>query len=180
MRTRFSTVLISAILIFSGCGNRKAEIEKEISDTENKLYGDSVNPMNVTLAREAVKKYDDFVNQFPDDPKTPEYLFRAGELCMSLMKSNEAIGYFKKIHDHYPAFPKAPDCLFLQGFIYENQLKRLAEAQALYNEFLKKYPDHNLADDAQFSLKFLGKSEEEIIKEFEKNNPQKSDSVNMQ
>ena len=37
--------------------------------------------------------------------------------------------------------------------------------------FIDKYPDHELADDAATSIKNLGKPIEEIIKEFEKENP---------
>jgi TolA-binding protein len=38
-----------------------------------------------------------------------------------------------------------------------------------YEAFLKKYPNDDFADDAQFLLKNLGKSPEEIIKGFEQN-----------
>lgn len=53
------------------------------------------------------------------------------------------------------------------AFIYENQLHGAEKAKKLYEEFMKKYPDHELAKDVKFSLDHIGKSDEELIKEFE-------------
>jgi TolA-binding protein len=55
------------------------------------------------------------------------------------------------------------------GFVQENDLNQLDKAKATYESFLAKYPnDPDFTDDAQNALKLLGKSPEEIIKEFEK------------
>ena len=70
-----------------------------------------------------------------------------------------------------PQHPKAPTALFMMGFIYENDLGDLNKAKETYQTFLNRYPnDPDYADDAQNALKFLGKSPEEIIREFEKKN----------
>lgn len=58
------------------------------------------------------------------------------------------------------------------GFVYENDLNDLENAKQTYEAFLQKYPnDPDFADDAQMALKNLGKSPEELIKEFEQNQP---------
>ncbi len=59
--------------------------------------------------------------------------------------------------------------MFLLGFSYENDLKQNDKAREVYELFLKNYKSHELADDVQFSLNNLGKSPEDIIKQFEKN-----------
>ena len=61
-------------------------------------------------------------------------------------------------------------CLFLQGFVYESQLHNIIRAKEAYTEFIRKYPRHQLAKDAQFSIENLGKSDEELIKMFEEKN----------
>jgi len=38
----------------------------------------------------------------------------------------------------------------------------------LYREFLQKYPNHEFADDAELSLKNLGKTPEELLEQFQK------------
>jgi hypothetical protein len=57
----------------------------------------------------------------------------------------------------------------MEAFTYENTLGNIGKANELYNKFLYKYPDHELADDARAAIKFLGKSAEEMVREFEKN-----------
>ena len=51
--------------------------------------------------------------------------------------------------------------------MYENNLGDLNAAKSIYEQFLEKYPDDEFADDAAVSIKNLGKTPEELIKEFE-------------
>jgi isocitrate lyase len=60
--------------------------------------------------------------------------------------------------------------LFLQGFISENGLKDTAAARKFYENFLKQYPNHKLASDVKISLNNMGKTPDELIREFEKKN----------
>jgi hypothetical protein len=56
----------------------------------------------------------------------------------------------------------------MAAFTYENTLGNIGKANEFYTKFLDKYPDHELADDARTAIKFLGKSPEEMVREFEK------------
>jgi hypothetical protein len=53
--------------------------------------------------------------------------------------------------------------MFLKAYVYDTHLQRISLAQETYNAFLKAYPNHPLADDAQMALQYLGKSNEEIL-----------------
>ncbi len=86
---------------------------------------------------------------------------------MNTNHSQEAINLYQRIINDYPEFRKAPECLFLKGYIYENYLNELDQAKVIYTEFIIKYPNNDFADDAQISIDNLGKSPEELIKEFE-------------
>jgi len=55
----------------------------------------------------------------------------------------------------------------LKAYIYENLLSNLGLAQKTYRDFLSLYPDHELSDDAEAALLNLGKSPEELVREFE-------------
>ena len=46
-------------------------------------------------------------------------------------------------------------------------MKQYEKARGLYEEFVKNHPTDEFADDTQFLLANLGKSDEEIIKQFE-------------
>jgi TolA-binding protein len=79
----------------------------------------------------------------------------------------KAVQVFDRILSDYPNFEKTPQCLFLKGYVYENNLGDLQTAKEIYEEFIEKYPDDEFADDAEVSIKNLGKTPEELIKEFE-------------
>jgi len=174
----FICLLIGVIIFFiTSCGNNdsdKTNILKSISDYEKMLYGnkDAIN-FDIKIANELTTKYNLFAKKFPDDNLTPNYMFKSAEVLRSLRKFNEAAGIYKKIGLKYPNYEKAPHSLFLLGFSFENDLKNLEDARKCYNEFLAKYPKHELADDVTFSLKNLGKSPDEIIKAFEESRKQK-------
>ena len=141
---------------------------EDIEAAEADLYGKNNEfKFDQNRASETVEVYLAFVDRYTDDELTPEYLFKAADLLRALRKSEEALRYYQQICDDFPDFDKVPHSLFLQGFVYENDLKDMAKAEAKYKEFLSKYPDHDLADDVEFSLQYLGKSPEDIIKQFE-------------
>jgi len=51
----------------------------------------------------------------------------------------------------------------MQGFIAENYIGDKDAAAKRYEAFLAKYPDHELADDAKFSLDNLSLTDQEIF-----------------
>ena len=87
-----------------------------------------------------------------------------------MRQSTQAINYFNTVYTKYPNFDKAPYCLFLQGFIYESQLNDTAKARQVYQQVIEKYPNERIAEDAKASIDNMGKTPEELIREFEKKN----------
>jgi TolA-binding protein len=86
---------------------------------------------------------------------------------MNINRGEMAINIYNRILKSYPDFKKAPECLFLKAYVYENNLGQLNKARVFYQEFIDKYPDNDFADDAEISIQNLGKSPEELIREFE-------------
>jgi len=168
MKKNLSILFILFIgLILGACTSNRDQALSGIEKLEKKLYADSAMVIDHATADEVVNAYIDFANNYPDDERAPEYLFKAAEVSMGLMKPENAITYFQKVCLDYPAYEKAPVCLFLQGFVYETQLNNNVLAQKTFLEFIEQYPGHALTDDAKFSLDNLGKSDEEIIRGFE-------------
>lgn len=106
----------------------------------------------------------------PKNAKSPDYLHKAAETARSVRMFEKALDFYRLIYNNFPSYDKAPQALFLQAFTLDNDLQKYSEAKVLYEEFLKKYPENDFADDTQFLLENLGKDEAEIIKSFEKNN----------
>ena len=165
MKMNITLVLMLSFLLFA-CSGKQNQLN-EINKLEESLYGNSTTEFNKDKALQLVNMYFEFAEANQEDTNSRVFLFKAGEVAMGMMESNKAIECFHLLYTKYPEHKKASTSLFLEGFVYETQMKDLAMAQKIYLEFLQKYPDHSLANDAKFSLQNLGKSDEEIIKEFE-------------
>lgn len=164
----YPLLLVLFMAISIGCSNRDTDIEN-IETLEKTLYSNSESVFDPQVAENLVSHYESFVASMPDDTLSPSYLFKAGEVAMGMGTSAKAIELYGRVYKEYPIYPKAATALFLIGFVNETQVKNLAEAQKYYRKFLAEYPGNSLVDDAKFSLENLGKSDEDIIKEFEAN-----------
>jgi TolA-binding protein len=70
----------------------------------------------------------------------------------------DAIENFKIILEKFPQGETTPQSTFMLGFIYANSLENYEEAKKYYTLFIEKYPNDDLADDAQYELNNLGKN----------------------
>ena len=53
--------------------------------------------------------------------------------------------------------------MFFIGFIYNNNLQMYDSARIAYQNFIAKFPNHELAASAKFEIDNLGKTPDEII-----------------
>ncbi len=167
-------LLVIGITLFFACGQSKDKVITKIQELEKQLYGTTTGPVDTTKANEMVNLYLDFEKKFPTDTAAAEYLNRAASLAMNTGKAPKAIEYLNIIISKYPNYKKITSCYFLRGFVYDYHLKDINNARIAYQEFISKFPKDDLADDAQISLQNLGKSDEQIIKEFEEKMKQDS------
>jgi len=110
------------------------------------------------------ESYAGFIQESNPD-KFVDLLLKAGGLAKTLDQPNKALQFYQTVVDTQSKHAKAPTALFMTGFVYENDLNDLVKAKAVYEKFLREYPnDPDFADDAKMALKMLGKTPEEIIK----------------
>lgn len=159
--------VVGLFMIFS-CGQNKESDLKKVTELEKK-YGASVYS-DQAKAKELLAAYDEFVSKYPKDTVSARFLFEAGRLSMNTAQGKNAINYFDKVITDFPDYKKTPDCMFLKAFVYDDQLKDLKNAKKAYQAFLTKYPTHEFADDAKASIDNLGKTPEQLIREFEAKN----------
>lgn len=181
----FLNLSVLVMLITMACGNDKSnttsnEVNKPtlatareryvhmIDSIESKMKATRNMPLDHGTAMFAMRVYDEYSSYFPDESKSPEYLFKAGELANSLQLPQPALGYLNRLLNKYPNYKNAPYALFMQGMIYDDQLKDTANARKIYTKVIEKYPESQLAKDAEASIQNLGKSVEELVREFEK------------
>lgn len=178
-------LLIGAIV--TSCSQEEAQKEQAKTDAVNQLSRDSVlktiasaeksllknaakEPLNSASANSVISLYENFLTAFPNDTLEPSMLFKAGELALNTNRSKVAIDYFLRITRKFPNDKKTPHALYLTGFIYDAQLNDDSTALKIYDSFLKKYPDHQLAETVKQSKALLGMNDAQIIRSFEKKN----------
>ena len=158
--------LISTIMMIS-CTSQRDKDAKSIATLEKELTAKTERPKQEKLD-ELMNNYLNFVDNHPQDTAAPQYLYKALNLAMGTDQGEKAMELADRTLNEYPKSDKIAETIFLKAFIYENLLSNLGLAQKTYNDFLSRFPDHELADDAQAALDNLGKSPEELIREFEK------------
>lgn len=175
----FAGILVGAM----SCGNNEEkpetivqpqkELPREMFIKQIKKYEADMHKsmiLDPVVATQAVKAYDDFSKNFPNDSLTPDFLFKAGEIATANQQYPQALMYYQTITTKYPAFKLVAESLYLQGYLLDNFLNDDAKAKMIYEEVIAKYPKLPYASDAKAAIKNLGKSDEELIKEFEKKN----------
>ncbi len=166
------TLTVMVVLLAAACQSPKQKAIDNIQQMENELFGED-GTLDRTRVDDLINVYINYADTYPDDTLAPAYLFKAGDIAMNTNRANQAITCYSSIIDKYPEYPKLPEALFLEAYVYENNLGRLDKARSLYEEFLSKYPDNEFADDARVSLKYLGKTPEELIEIFSDENAEK-------
>lgn len=164
-------MLAFAISILVSCKHEKTEQEKlydEITAKETELYKDKTEAIDKDKAIEMVRLYAEYADKYTTDTLAPEYLFRAAEISENANQPNNAVTYLTRIEENYKDYRNYPLCIFKKAYIYENYLKKQEKARQYYEKFIADYPDHELAEAANSSLMFLGMSDNDLIKVFEK------------
>jgi len=172
MRKLFILALLS--LVFQSC-DPVASLQNKLAELDKAMGGASVT--DKTKAAEFIKTSEELAALL--EKKNPDQyvdvLLKAAGLAKTVENPQKAIELYSKIADGLPQHKKAPTALFMIGFVQENDLGDISKAKTTYESFLQKYPnDPDFADDAQNAIKMLGKSPDDIIKEFEKQGKQQT------
>jgi outer membrane protein assembly factor BamD (BamD/ComL family) len=168
-------ILIAIVGVFTSCQPSREKLHGRITAMENRLFAPSAQAISKESADSLIGEYELFVKDYPKDSLSPAYLFKAAGMSMNTGDGAGAITYFDRVVNEYPSHPKASLALFFKGYVQENILRNLGQAKETYLLFLEKYPDNEFADDAKASIENLGKTPEQMIREFEAKN--KADSA---
>lgn len=167
MKKLFLHTLVVMTLLFASCSQSRNKLIEKIGKKESEMK--AITKPDTNTVAELLGMYQDFAGKFPGDSLSPDFLYKGAGMAVGFNKGAKAIELYETIKGSYPGYRRMAECIFMEAFAYENLQKDIKKAGILYNEFLAKYPQHELADDAQAAIKYLGKSPEEMIREFEKN-----------
>jgi len=128
------------------------KLQTLIAQQEEILYNED-GKMNAQVSADLRRKYADYANKFPEDKRTAGYLYKSAKMQNDMNSGLAASKALETLIEKYPKSEAAPDAHLLLADIYDNQLNKGAEAQALATTFLKNFPNHAKAKEAQFYQK---------------------------
>jgi len=167
MRKLNLLTIILTFAVLSGCSPSREKSVKTITSLETRLFSPAATGFDKVKADSLLSAYESFMKHFPEDSLTVKITFKAANLSMNMGDGTKAIELFDKFIEKYPDNPKAAVSMFFKAYIYENQIKNLDKAKEIYLQFIEKYPDGDFTNDARIALKNLGKSPEQMVREFE-------------
>src|SRR5687767_2926824 len=154
---------------------KNVTVDSLLKEIGMKMFNDSIYRLDENMAHLYVDACEAAVMAQPDIPAAPEYLHRAAETARTLRDIPKAITLYDWIIERYPNHPRGATSLFLKAFTFDNDLKDFENARKYYEEFLKKYPENEFKESAEFLLENLGKSEEELKQILEEKSKQNTD-----
>jgi hypothetical protein len=164
----FISVLLFTV-VFSSCKHQSkdyAEIQKMFDTVSLKLKAGYVDTayLNKTVAE--VNRY---ATKHPKDSLAAKLLFQSAQQLGAHRMSEQAVEVLEGIQKDFSESAYAAKALLTEGFIYNNVIHDYEKAKAKYDEYLSKYKDldSNISRDVELELQHLGKSADELIKEFE-------------
>lgn len=148
---------------------KKLNFDNHLKSIADNIYKDIEKTGNINLveARNYINNCEIYALVNPEDKSSPKYLYMAAQVSQNIKMFVKTLELYDWILLKYPDFEKVQTSMFMKAFILDNELKRIDEARQVYDEFLSKYPNSDLADDVKSSLEYLGKSDEEILKAIE-------------
>ena len=152
--------------------NAHDSILKIIRETEASIQNNMKNSiLDPALASMAVKNYMLYSEKFPDDTATAMFLFKASDVYSSAMHQyDQSTVILDRIISKYPSFRKLPICYFQMGVLYDDYLNDDKKAKEWYEKFIAKFPSHQLVPQVKTLITYLGRSNDDLLKEFEKKN----------
>ena len=146
------------------CGETEKKLTLDDVKEAEKTLMDENWTMNMDVASQVAETYCKFVEQNPDDPTAPTWLFHAMEINVNLKNADKSVELCNQLVDKYPESNWSPKSLMLLGsYVYEEQLQDTAMAHKAYQRLIDEYPKNDLVNDAQVLIKCLGLTDEEKL-----------------
>lgn len=144
------------------------ELLKQITAGEKELFASE--QLDVEKGKKMVSLYESYYQHYHKYPETPDFLFKAGEITENIDQPYRSIFFYTRCYEEYPAFKLNAECLFRMANLYDYKLGNYIKAKALYEEVKVQFPKTQWAKDAEAAIKLMKKSDQEMIREFEKKN----------
>lgn len=139
---------------------------KTVQDLEAEILAQS--PPAKELLSEAVTKFQDFAGFFPEDSLSPDYLLKASDFAMALNEVERSVKILDKIIANYPDYYRMEDVMYVKASHIDLNLRDTTRAKQAYQEFMDRFPNSEMVDDAENRIANISLSIEELAEKFMK------------
>ncbi|MCA9734175.1 MAG: tetratricopeptide repeat protein [Deferribacteres bacterium] len=106
---------------------------------------------------EAIDLIETFIKHYPESESTPNFTSKLADLYILAHKDyHHAIEIHNQVIKKYPGSKLEVRSQFMIGYIYANELGELENARTAYTEFLRKFPNDELAPSVKWEIDNLG------------------------
>jgi hypothetical protein len=188
MTARLLTFLVATVMLIS-CGDHAPQ--KEISSAPSPALrealtscsqyrtearrNDSLLQQQLEIDTAAALRAIDAFAAFADhcgfeDSTTAIYLIKTAQVARAINRLAQSKAALDRCVEEYPTFSGKPAALFLLAQLYDepSYMNNEFEAQQLYKRVVDEFPGTPWAASASGALKYIGKTDAEIIKELKK------------
>jgi TolA-binding protein len=144
--------LLLSLLMIGGCSLSDEELWRRVELAKENNNWDSTMAVSRRI-----------LDEFPSGRYAGWARFAIAESHRFKEQPREALDNYKIFIRQYPDMQPAAVSLFLVGYIYSNNLQMKDSAKFFFDEFLVKYPSHELAPSVKLELESLGKSPHETL-----------------
>ena len=178
-------VSLLVIVLFASCGNKEEAIDVLVVNEQEVLLSKIVE-LDVALRSDFTKKqkeavllfatYSDYIQKYPEDEKTPEFLVKAAHLAEGLARTTKLdTRYFSKAIElyqmgaaNYSADLDVAEMVYFEASILDLDLDRRELAKPIYQKIVKEYPGTLYAEQSAARLETIDLSLEELAEKFMK------------
>ncbi|MGK9475836.1 tetratricopeptide repeat protein [Melioribacter sp. OK-6-Me] len=143
------------------------------SESDTEMFSKAVELVKKNDYHGAINQYKKLLDEHSDSKLAPKALLEIAKIYqMNLINENNkieslknAVIYYKRLSTEYPDTPEAQKALFIAGYIEANELNDTSSARKTYEEFLKRYPDSEMATSVKLELEYLGVSPDKLLEQ---------------
>jgi outer membrane protein assembly factor BamD (BamD/ComL family) len=124
--------------------------------------------LDKTLATKAIKAFTDYAYYCQGDSLSPIFLIKTAQVAKAINNIPQAKIVLDRCIENYPQFYDRAAAIFLLAQLYDENtyMNNEMEAKRLYQQIIDEYPKSDWAVSAKGAIHFIGKSDEQIAREF--------------
>ncbi len=151
------------MVLTTACDKKGKEL-KEIDEMANQM--DSVLKANAVLgveqkvaAEKLIDEYLEFVNQYPNDSLSIEFLMKSAMLYHVMPDYGKELAVLERLVAQYPESPAAPQALAISARVSEDNLRNFEQARVYLKQIQEKYPESPYSVNIDLQVEYVGDAE---------------------